>query len=120
MSLTRLSTSAITTSEISTLNHKVLNTPMESRSLISKTLLLSSRQNTEVLSGLWDSLSVETHNNATQWLVAMLNVEVDLVGDLWALAGGLGGIGEEEEGGSQDQEEGDNEALEVKHLDSCN
>lgn len=86
---------------------------MKARSLISKTLLLSSRQNSKVLSGLWHGLSVQSHHDAAQWLVAMLDVEVDFVGDLWAFAGGGGGLGEEEEGGGEDKEEGDDDALEV-------
>jgi hypothetical protein len=45
----------------------------------------------------------------------MADVEVDLVGDLGAFDG-LRGLGEEEEGDSEDQEYGDYESLEVEHL----
>lgn len=112
MLLTRLSAGSITTGEITALNHKVLNNSVEARSLISQTLLLSSSKNTKVLSGLWDSLSVKSHHNATHWLVAMLNIKVHLVSDLWAFGGGSG-LGEEEKGGGEDEQKGDDDALEV-------
>ena len=74
---------------------------MEGRSLVSKVLLASS-QSSEVLSGLWDSLAVKTHHNAAHRLVAMADIEVDLVGDLGAFDR-LGRLGEENEGNGEDE-----------------
>lgn len=74
---------------------------MERRPLISK-VLLSSCQRSEVLNGLGHSLAIQTHHDTTHGLVAMADVEVDLVGDLWALDS-LGGLGEEGEGDDNDQ-----------------
>ena len=41
----------------------------------------------EVLGGLGDRLAIQSHNNATHILVAMLDVKVHLVRDLGSLAG---------------------------------
>jgi len=74
---------------------------MESRVLVSITLLTSS-QSSEVLNRLWDSLAVEAHHNPSKRLVAMADIEVDLVGDLRAL-NSLSGLGKEEEGDCKNQ-----------------
>lgn len=46
----------------------------------------------------------------------MLNVEVDLVGDLGALAGSLGGLGEVDESEGQDDQHGEKDTLDARHL----
>lgn len=83
---TRLATSAVAVGKVAALNHKVLDDTMEGRSLISKALL-SSGQGPEVLSSLGDSLAVETKDDAAERFLAVLNVKVDLVGDLGTLCG---------------------------------
>ena len=98
---TRLSTSSITLGEITSLDHEILNDTVERRPFISK-VLLSSRQRSEVLNSLGHSLAIQTHHNTTHGLVAMADVEVDLVGNLGALDS-LGGLGEECEGNNDDQ-----------------
>ncbi len=92
---TRLATSAIAFGEVAALDHEVLDNTVESRPLVAKALLACS-EGTEVFSGLGDSLAVETKGDAAKVLVAVLNVEVDLVGDLGAL-GGSGGLREEDQ-----------------------
>lgn len=74
---------------------------MEGRPLVTKALLASC-QSSEVLDGLRDSLAVETHHDSAHGLVAMANVEIDLVGDLWALDS-LGSLGEDDESDGEDQ-----------------
>lgn len=98
---TGLSTSAIMVGEVSTLDHESLNDTVEGRPLVSK-VLLASRQRSEVLDGLGNGLAVQPHHDAAHGLVAMADVEVDLVGDLGALDG-LCGLGKEEDGDGEDQ-----------------
>lgn len=81
---------------------------MESRALVAESLLTGS-QGTEVLGGFGNSLSIQTKHHATQWLTAMLNVEVDLVGDLGSL-GRLGSLGEENQANSDKEGERGNES----------
>ena len=83
------------------MDHEVFNDTVEGRSLVSEVLLASS-QSSEVLDGLRDSLAVKTHHNATHWLVAMADVEVDLVGDLWAFSS-FSCLGEEDKGDGEDE-----------------
>lgn len=92
---TRLATSAVALGEVAALNHEVLDDTVESRSLVAEALFASG-EGTEVLSGLGDSLAVETKGDAANALVAVLDVEVDLVCDLGAL-GGSGGLREEDQ-----------------------
>ncbi len=51
---------------------------MEGRALVTEALLASS-QSAEVLSGLGDSLAIETDRDAAELLIAVGDVEVDLV-----------------------------------------
>lgn len=85
--LTGLATGTIALGEVTALDHELLDDSVESRSLVTKALL-AGRQSSEVLSGLGNGLSIETHNNAADGLVAMCDIEVDLVGDLGSLGGG--------------------------------
>lgn len=101
LELTRLPSSSITPCEITTLDHKVLNNAVEGRALISK-ILLPSRESAEVLSRLRDSLAIKAHHNASKGLIAMRDIEVDLMGDLWALHS-ASRLSEEEEGGRKDK-----------------
>lgn len=66
------------------------------------------------MADLGHRLAVQAHNDAAQVLVAMLDVEVDLVGDLGALLS-LGGLGEEDEDEGDDQADADEESLEIGH-----
>ena len=110
-----LATSAVTLGEVTTLDHKVLDDTVEGRALVTEALLTSSK-GAEVLSSLGDSLAIETHDNAAERLVALSDVEVDLVGDLGTL-GSLGRLGEEEE--AEPKEQGRREkATKVEH-DCC-
>lgn len=113
--LTRLATSAIALGEVTTLDHELLDNTMEGGALIAKALLASSKSS-EVLSGLGDSLSVEAQDDTAELLVALLNVEVDLVGDLGAL-GSLGCADKEQQSHHQDNGGGE-QPPEAKH-DDC-
>jgi len=96
-----LATGAVVLGEVTALDHEVLDDTVEDRALISKALLASS-QSSEVLGRLGDSLAIETDHDATHRLVAMVDIEVDLVGDLGAFLG-LNGLGEEDEGKGDDE-----------------
>jgi hypothetical protein len=110
-----LATSAVTLGEVTALDHKVLDDAVEGRALVAEALLASG-QSAEVLSSLGDSLAIETHDDAAERLITLLNVEVDLVGDLGTL-GSLGRLGEEEE--AEPKEQGRREkATKVEH-DCC-
>jgi len=97
-----LSTSAIALCEITALDHESRDNTMEVGSFIS-IALLSSCQCAEVLNCLGNRLSVQTHHNSTHGVVAMLDVEVNLVCDLGAL-GSFSGLSEEQKGNSEDQQ----------------
>lgn len=86
---------------------------MEGRSLVAEALLTSG-QSAEVLSGLGDGLAVETHDDATEVLLAMLDVEVDLVGDLGAL-GSLSSGREEQKAETQEKGSGNEKSAKVEH-----
>lgn len=94
--------------KVATLNHKVLDDSVERRSRVAITIL-ASRQHTEVLNRLGHRITIETHHNATERFVAMVDIKEDLFGNL----GSFGGIdGREEEEG---KEEGD-QSLENEHI----
>jgi hypothetical protein len=97
----RLATSAVTLGEVTALDHKVLDDTVESRALVTEALLTSG-QSAEILSGFGDSLAIETHDDAAERLVTLLNVEVDLVCDLGTL-GSVGRLGEEEKAEPKEQ-----------------
>jgi hypothetical protein len=63
---------------IPSLDHEVLDDTVESRALITEALLAGGKS-TEVLSGLGDSLAVEADHNAAKLLIAVGDVEVDLL-----------------------------------------
>lgn len=110
--LTRLATGAVALGKVTTLDHELLDNTVEGRALVAEALLASGKSS-EVLSGLGDSLSIQTHDNSAQLLVAVLNVKVDLVGDLGAL-GSLGRLDEEEQSHHQ-QDGGGKEPPEAQH-----
>lgn len=87
---------------------------MEGRALITEALLASG-ESAEVLGGLGDGLAVEAHDNAAEGLVTLLNVEVDLVGDLGALRC-LGGLRKEQHR-AEEQRSGEEESPEAEHFD---
>jgi hypothetical protein len=64
---------------------------------------------------LGDSLAVETKDNTSKVLVAMLYVEVDLVGDLGSLASCLGSLSEVDEGEGQDDQHRKENTLKARH-----
>ena len=97
---TGLSTSAVTPGEITSLDHEAFDDPMEGRLLITKALL-PRRQGAEVFNGLRDCSAVKTHHDAAHRLIAVADVEIDLVGNLWAF-NRLRCLGEEEEGDGED------------------
>ena len=111
--LTRLSAGAITLGKVTALDHEVLDHTVEGRALIAKALLAGG-EGAEVLSRLGNGLAIETNDNAADGLVAVLDVKVDLVGDLGSL-GGLGGLGEEDQPDSEEQGGGDEEPPKVEH-----
>ncbi len=63
--------------EVTTLDHKLLDDSMESRSLVAKALF-SCAQSAEVLGGLGDRLPIETNHDSAQLLITMCDIEIDL------------------------------------------
>lgn len=86
---------------------------MEGRPLVAEALLASSK-GTKVLSGLGDGLAVEAEDDAAEGLAILLDIEVDLVGDLGAL-GGLGGLGEEDQADSEEEGDRNEKSAKVEH-----
>lgn len=80
-SVDRLSSSPVTLREITTLNHEVLDNAVEVGAFVAVALIASS-QYSEILRCLGNSLSVQSKHNPAQRLTPMLNVEVDLAGNL--------------------------------------
>lgn len=113
---TGLATSAITLGEVTALDHELLDDTVEGRALVAEALLASG-ESPEVLGSLGNRLAIETHDDAANLLVAMLDVEVDLVGDLGTL-GGSGRLGEEEHRADQERG-GQEEPPEVEHCGCC-
>jgi len=83
------------------LNHKVLDNTVERRTLISKTLL-SSSQSSKVLGSLWCSLAIETDDDSPHGLIPVIDVEVDLVCNLWTFDG-FGGLGQVDKDYGEDE-----------------
>lgn len=86
---------------------------MEGRAFVTKALLASS-QSPEVLGRLGHCLAVETHHNAADRLIAVRDVEVDLVGDLGSLRR-FGALREEEQADSDEQRGGQEDSPDVEH-----
>lgn len=86
---TRLATGTITLGEITALDHELLDDTVESRALVTEAVCTGS-QSSEVLSGLGDSLAIETHDNAANGLIALSDIEINFVGDFGAF-GSFGG-----------------------------
>lgn len=100
--------------EVTALDHEVLDDSVEGRSFITKALLASGKSS-EVLSGLGDSAAVEAKDNAAELLIAVLNVEVHLLGDLGTL-GSLNVVREEDQDHSEEEGNGNEESTEIDHL----
>ena len=120
VSVDGLSASAISSCEVTTLDHKLLDDTMEARPFVTKSFL-ASRKGTEILSGLFtatgsvqwlletwvglsaylgNSLAIETKHDASQRFVTMLNVKIDLMRNFGPLSS-LRSLTEEEESGGQ-------------------
>ena len=63
--------------EVTTLDHKLLDDPVESRSFVTEAFFPCA-QSTEVLSGLGDCLPIKTDHHPTQFLVPVCDIEKDL------------------------------------------
>ena len=111
---TGLATSAISLGEVTALDHELLDDTVESRPFIAESLL-PSREGAEVLGGLGDGLAIETNDDAANGLVALRDIEVDLVGDLGSLCS-LGGLGEEEQAHSEQHSRGHEQPPEIEHF----
>lgn len=123
--------SPITLGEITTLNHEVLDDAVERRPFVAEAFGARS-EDSEILGGLelcqlrllgrvrgtdsWDRLAIEAKHDLAEGLVTVLNVEVDLVGDLRALRC-LSGLAHEEEGGGQNDHKGHDDPLKVRHVE---
>lgn len=64
---------------------------------------------------LRNGLAVKTKDDTAKVLIAMLNVEVDLVGDLGSLASRLSSLGEVDECEGQDDQHREENALNARH-----
>lgn len=90
-SIDALSTSAIATGEVTTLDHETGDDAVELAALVVEgfaslaSTLLTGGEGTEVLGGLGDGLAIETHHDATSGFSSDCDVEEDFVGDLGAL-----------------------------------
>lgn len=111
--LTRLATGTIALGEVTALDHKVLDDTVEGRALVPEALFAGGER-AEVFSGLGHRLAVQTQDDAAQVLFAVLDVEVDLVGNLGALGRG-GGAAEEQHAHAEEQRGRDDEPPEVEH-----
>lgn len=128
-----LATSAISLSEVSSLNHELLDDSVKGRSLVAEAILASCKCS-EVLSGLaissfnvlssssrkthlWYSLAVKAHHNSSQRLISVCDVEVDFMCDFWSFSG-LSGLCEEDKNDSEDQKDRDQGSLKACH--DCN
>ena len=98
---TGLATGAVALGEVAALDHELLDDTVERRSLVAEALL-SRGQSAEVLDRLGYGLAVETHDDATDRLIAVRDVKVHLVGDLGTLGRGHG-LREEEHADAQQQ-----------------
>lgn len=112
---TGLATGAITLGEVTALDHEVLDNAVEGRSLVAEALLASG-ESAEVLSGLGNRLAVKAHGNTTKVLITVLEVEVDLVGDLGATLS-LSRLGEEDRHNSEEKGGVDEDLLDVEHIE---
>ena len=64
---------------------------------------------------LGNSLAVKTKDNASHVLIAMLDDEVDLVGDFGTLASSLGSLSKVDEGEGQDDQHRKKDTLNGRH-----
>ncbi len=71
---------------------------------------------TEWRTCLGDGLAVQTQDNTAQRLFAMLDVKVDLVGDLGAFSS-LYSLAHEQESGGQDDHKRYDDSLDVRHFE---
>lgn len=110
---TRLATGAVALGKVAALDHKVLDDAVEARPLIAKALLARGER-AEVLGRLGRGLAVEADDDAAEGLVALGDVEEDLVRDLGALDG-LDRLREEEDADAEQQRGRQEEFPEVEH-----
>jgi len=110
-----LSASTITTSEVSALNHELLDDSVERRSFVAEALFAGCKSS-EVLRSLGDGLAIETHDNPAKFFISMRDVEVDLVGNLRTLCC-FRSLGEEDESKSDNEHQRDDDLLETCHRD---
>ena len=101
LSIDRLSTGSISSSEVASLAHELLDHSVETAALVVqwfagdlRVALLASAERAEVLGGLWDNVGVELKDYSAGWLV----VQGDVEEHLWARGIGWGGHCEVVEG----------------------
>lgn len=68
--------------KITTLNHKVRNNTVESRTFVAKSLLAGTKR-TEVFYSPWYSLPVQLNLNTTSIFSVDINIKIDAMSDLW-------------------------------------
>lgn len=64
--------------DVPALDHELLDNAVECRPLVAEALLAGS-EGTEVLSSLGDGLAIETNRDAAELLIAVGDIEVDLL-----------------------------------------
>ena len=84
LTVDRLTSCSVASSEVTTLSHEFIDDTMECGALVVKWLatlsdsLLSSAEGSEVLSGLWGLVSVELHGDSTSVLTSDGHVEENM------------------------------------------
>lgn len=78
----RLTTTAVSLSEVTTLKHELRNDPMEDRVDITERWVLGDGQLAEVLDRLWNNVAVEAKDHAAENFIALGEIEVYSMGDL--------------------------------------
>jgi hypothetical protein len=75
-----LPTSTVALGEISALDHEFRDDSVKAGAFVAEAILVGGELK-EVSGSLWDLIAVETHDNATEGLLVLFDVEEDLLGD---------------------------------------
>lgn len=105
---------AISICEITPLDHELFDDTVKSRALVSKTFLARG-QFAEVLCSLGHGFPVKAHDDSSERLIAVSDIEVDLVGNFGTFRG-FRCLGHEEEACREHQQQRDHYFLQIRHI----